>query len=89
LYLLSGAFSYADNFSDTKALAEQGDADAQNDLGVMYDNGNGVPQDHAEAAKWFRKAAERGLARAQYNLGIMREIGKGRGGDWPLFLSPS
>jgi len=50
---------------------------AQNNLGVMYDNGEGVEQDHVEAAKLFRKAAEAGRAKAQYNLGYMYRIGKG------------
>lgn len=38
--------------------AEQGDARAQFGLGLMYDAGQGVPQDDSEAAKWYRKAAE-------------------------------
>ena len=41
-------------------LAEQGDADAQTNLGVMYDNGQGVPQDDKTAVKWFTLAAEQG-----------------------------
>ena len=45
-----------------RMAAEQGDADAQTDLGIMYDNGFGVPQDYAEALKWYRKAAEQGYA---------------------------
>jgi len=52
-----------------KPLAEQGDADAQNNLGYMYENGNGVPQDYAEAVKWYRLAAEQGDAASQYRLG--------------------
>ena len=43
---------------------------------VMYDNGKGVPQDYAEAVKWYRLAAEQGYARAQYNLGLMYDNGK-------------
>ena len=57
--------------------AAQGYAIAQNNLGVMYDNGEGVPQDAAEALKWYRKAAEQGYAKAQYNLGAMYYIGDG------------
>jgi len=34
---------------------------------MMYDKGQGVPQDYAEALKWYRKAAEQGFAEAQYN----------------------
>ena len=43
----------------------------------MYDNGQGVRQDYAEAFRWFRKAAEQGHAEAQYNLGEMYHIGQG------------
>jgi hypothetical protein len=46
--------------------AKGGDADAQFNLGVMYDNGEGVPEDDAEAVKWYRRAAEQGFAEAQY-----------------------
>ncbi len=58
-------------------LAEQGEADAQNKLGVMYAEGQGVPQDYAEAMKWFRLAADQGYAKAQHNLGYMHEYGEG------------
>ena len=51
--------------------AEQGDAEAQNNLGVMYANGNGVAQDDKQAAFWFRKAADQGEAMAQFNIGRM------------------
>ena len=57
--------------------AKQGDAFAQFNLGVMYYNGDGVPQDYSEAAKWYRKAAEQGHAKAQSNLGVMYADGKG------------
>ena len=49
-------------------LAEQGDADAQFNLGVMYYGGEGVPQDYAEAIKLWKLAAEQGDEEAQYNL---------------------
>jgi hypothetical protein len=45
-----------------RPLAEQGDPRAQNGLGLMYANGEGVPEDHAAAASWYRKAAEQGHA---------------------------
>ena len=57
--------------------AEQGDADAQFNLGVRYDIGLGVPQDDAEAVRWYRLAADQGNATAQYNLGLMYAIGEG------------
>ncbi len=58
-------------------LARQGDPWAQNNLGVMYDHGDGVPEDDAEAVKWFRLAAEQGEAAAQNNLGLMYDNGQG------------
>ena len=56
--------------------AEQGYSIALDKLGVMYANGQGVPQDYQEAVKWFRKAAEQGYASAQYNLGLSYANGK-------------
>ena len=54
-----------------RPLAEQGRADAQFFLGMMYENGQGVPETVPEAAKWYRKAAEQGIAAAQLTLGNM------------------
>ena len=51
-------------------------------LGVCYDRGDGVAEDHAEAAKWYRKAAEQNDADAQYNLAICYERGDGVAEDW-------
>lgn len=58
-------------------LAEQGHAKAQYNLGVFYDLGRGVAQDHAEAVKWYRLAADQGNDRAQNSLGIAYISGKG------------
>ena len=60
-----------------RKAAEQGDARAQHNLGILCGNGEGVPQNSEEAAKWFRKAAEQGVARSQYNLGLMYSNGDG------------
>ena len=57
--------------------AELGDANAQFNLGVMYDNGLGVPKDYTEAVKWYSKAAEQGAVDSQFNLGVMYDTGKG------------
>ena len=46
-------------------LAEQGNTDAQYNLGVSYRDGQGVQQDYKEAAKWYRLSAEQGFAKAQ------------------------
>src|ERR1700704_3745860 len=51
--------------------AEQGDARAQYNLGLMYYYGDGVMEDHGEAIKWLRLAAEQGFAAAQDRLGTM------------------
>ncbi len=68
---------YATAPREFRVLAEQGMADAQYNLGIMYGNGHGVQQDYAEAVKWYRKAAEQGHAEAQNNLGLMYGIGQG------------
>ena len=57
--------------------AEQGYASAQYRLGLMYDNGWGVPKDSVTAVKWFRKAAEQGHADAQWRLGMSYANGEG------------
>jgi len=54
-----------------RARAEAGEAIAQYNLGVLYAVGRGVPQDDAEAVRWYRLAAEQGDADAQNNLGFM------------------
>ena len=51
-----------DDFDAVKKAAEQGHVDSQFILGLMYDNGYGVPEDYAEAVRWFRKSAEQGFA---------------------------
>ncbi|MBM3522441.1 MAG: SEL1-like repeat protein, partial [Alphaproteobacteria bacterium] len=55
---------YAEALKLWRPLAEQGNAYAQYNLGVMYDNGWGVAQDYAEAERWYRLAADQGNARA-------------------------
>ncbi|MEP1198257.1 tetratricopeptide repeat protein [Tateyamaria sp.] len=62
-------------------LADQGSASAQVMLGWMYDNGRGVPQDYADAAKWYRLAAEQGDADAQFSLSTLYDNGQGVGKD--------
>jgi hypothetical protein len=60
-----------------RRAAEQGNADAQNNLGVLYYNGAGVPRSYNEAIKWYRFAAEQDNEQAQYNLGLMYKNGEG------------
>ena len=66
---------YATALREWEPLAKQGDADAQNNLGVMYEEGKGVSQDYETAVKWYTLAAEQGDADVQNNLGFMYEKG--------------
>jgi len=72
--LASYAVSHEKEF---RASAEQGKAEAQYQLGLMYDGGVGIEENDTEALKWYRLAAEQGYAKAQYNLGMMYYFGKG------------
>ncbi len=60
-----------------RARAEAGVAEAQYDLGGIYATGQGVPQDDAEAVRWYRLAAEQGNVDAQSTLGVMYAAGGG------------
>ena len=60
-----------------RARAEEGDASVQFNLGFRYGNGRSVPQDDAEAVRWYRLAADQGHVSAQYNLGVMYANGEG------------
>ena len=71
------AGDYATALQEWRPLAEQGDATAQYNLGQMYIDGQGVPQDYTEAVKLYRLAAEQGDADAQNNLGFMYGNGEG------------
>jgi TPR repeat protein len=68
---------YATAMRLSRPLAECGNAEAQTALGDMYVNGEGVPQDFAEAVAWYRKAAKQGHAFAQGDLGLMYAEGEG------------
>jgi S1-C subfamily serine protease len=68
---------YATALRELKPLAKQGDADAQFNLGVMYENGRGVPQNYKTAVKWYTLAAKQGNINAQFNLGSMYAQGLG------------
>ena len=72
-----GRKDYKTAIEKWKPLAEQGNSHAQSNLGLMYDNGQGVTPDYKEAAKWYRMSAEQGQANAQSNLGLMYYHGQG------------
>lgn len=63
--------------ADSKTLAESGDAEAQFKLGSLYAEGKVVPNDFAEATRWFNKAGEQGHAEALYFLGVIHVGGFG------------
>jgi uncharacterized protein len=64
-------------FGLLKPLAEDGHADAQFILGLMYELGQGVIQDYDEAIEWYRLAAAQGNANAQFNLAVIYYLGAG------------
>ena len=68
---------YATALKEFRQLAEQGNASAQAQLGIMYYKGQGVPQDYVAAVSWYLKAAEQGNVVAQNNLGTMYATGEG------------
>jgi TPR repeat protein len=65
------------NPDEIRAQAERGNADAQKRLGAIYARGQGVKQDYAQAAHWYRRAADQGHAGAQAALGELYEAGQG------------
>jgi hypothetical protein len=80
LFLLVIGFSggaSGQDFDETKRRAEQGIASAQALLGVWYDEGEIVPENDAEAIRWYRLAAEQGHVSAQSTLGVMYRSGTG------------
>jgi len=68
---------YETAIGEWRPLAEQGDANAQLQLGLMYLQGRGVPADFAEAARWLQRSAQEGNNLAQNILGTMYEAGTG------------
>ena len=77
---------FATALREWRPLAEQGDARAQYNLGVLYRKGRGVPQDDVQARRWYEKAAAQGQAKAQYNLGTLYLNGGGVPKDYQQAL---
>ena len=61
----------AEDIENAKYHAENGDAEAQYHLALIYDTGNGLPRNPREAEQWYKKAATAGHAAAQYYLARM------------------
>ena len=82
--LVSPSKAEAGQFSSNRKVAETGSADAQLQLGLNYEKGNGVPQDDAKAAVWFRRAACQGNVDAQLKLSEAYYHGRGVPQDYML-----
>ena len=65
------------SFSHWYPLAQKGNAESQNRLGYLYENGKGVERDYKKAVEWYLKAAEKNEPAAQFNLGVMYRKGRG------------
>jgi TPR repeat protein len=68
---------YAEALRLWRPPANQGNAILQAQIGAMYANGQGVPQDYGKAVAWLRKAAEQGEANGQSALGVIYTYGRG------------
>ena len=68
---------FAKALREWRPLAEQGDARAQFYLGMLYENGDGVPRDYEKAREWYEKSAAQGEANAQFYLGLLSAFGRG------------
>lgn len=78
---------YEAKAKELRKSAEAGDASARNELGLLYYEGKGVPQDYRRAKEWFEEAAKQGNAAAQINIGTLYLHGEGapRSGQMALF----
>jgi uncharacterized protein len=74
----------AEDLQRLQTQAAQGDAQAQTNLGLLYAEGRGVPQDYMMARQWWEKAAAQGFASAQYNLGLLYADGQGVPQDYMM-----
>ncbi|NOR63066.1 MAG: sel1 repeat family protein [Rhodobacteraceae bacterium] len=69
-----------------KPLADVGDARAQSNIGVMYDNGDIVAEDDTEAVRWFTLSAEGGFDQGQFNLAQKYGEGAGVAQNWTIAI---
>ena len=81
------AGNFAMAFREWLPEAEAGNAAAQRNLGLLYQTGQGVEPDPAQAVRWYRLAAEAGNARAQANLGNLYLAGDGVDQDYATAAS--
>jgi TPR repeat protein len=71
------AGDYGDALAQWRPLADAGDPAAQFLLGLIHEQGQGVPVDAEAAARWYRRAADQGHPAAQNNLGLLHWMGRG------------
>jgi TPR repeat protein len=81
------AKDYAQAMSWARIAADQGNAEAQADIGWLYQNGLGFPQDYVQAMSWYRKAADQGHAEAQNHIGWLYQNGLGVPQDYVQAMS--
>lgn len=77
---------YTTALREWQPLAEQGDALAQYQVGLLYHKGRGVPQDDVQARKWYEKSAAQGQTKAQFSLGTLYFNGEGGPKDYQQAL---
>ena len=73
---------YATAFRAWKDLAEDGEAEAQNNIAYLYERGYGVKQSYTRAIEWYKKAAAQQSPEAIYNLGMLAFDGYGMRQDY-------
>jgi uncharacterized protein len=77
LFCATGSKDYSQALAWYSEAATQGLPEAENNLGVMYEEGLGVEKDYREAANWYRAAAEHGNRTGQYDLANLYATGRG------------
>ena len=86
------AFAYKDDyvwqekFKQQLPAAEAGNAEAQYDVGTMYERGNGVAKDMQKAFEWYMKSAKQGNDKALYKVGLSYLHGRGVGKNYDKAL---
>jgi len=73
----SGEAARIEWLAELRQKAERGEAESQRLLGSFYENGSGVKQNYATAARWYRNAAEQGDAVSQFYLASLYDNGFG------------
>jgi len=74
------------SLAEMQKAAQSGNADAEDQLGLMYENGTGVTQDYQQALAWYRKSAAQGDKNGENNLGWIYEKGLGITQDYQQAL---